>query len=318
MGKRSGRGIVGTAGWVILIALAVVAALYGAYRYAVATNGVALLDRVDRLAGGIQGTRLALHDGRYGPHGAQRIEVVAPDAGPPAPKPVVVFIHGGGWHSGRAQDYRFVGRALARSGYVTVLAGYRLTPDGVFPHMLEDGAAAVAWVRANAARFGGDPDQIVLMGHSAGAYNAVMLGLDPQWFDRAGVPAAAIRGVIGLSGPYDFLPLDTPSTVRAFGHVRPAEQTQPVRFARGDAPPLLLLTGDADSTVKPRNTRALAAALERKGAVVATAIVPGLSHEDPVIKLAAPFSRDRRVIDPVLAFLTAHTGASAVIKPSES
>lgn len=301
--------------WLIAALLLVTGVLYGVYRYAVATGGVALLERVDRLVGGTSGTRLALHHGRYGPLAAQRVEVVVPAHSAATPRLMVVFIHGGGWRSGRPQDYRFVGRMLARAGYVAVLPGYRLTPDGAFPHMLEDSAAAVAWARANASRFGGNPDRIVLAGQSAGAYNAVMLGLERQWLGRAGVPEGTIKGVIGLSGPYDFYPFTSESSRLAFGHVQPPEQTQPIRFVRGDAPPMLLLTGNADVTVKPRNTRVLAEALGALGAPVQSVIVPGASHEDTVLKLARPFARDSRVTGPMLAFLAARDRASAPVQP---
>ncbi len=315
MANIRGRKVTGMIGWILASAAVFAIILFGVYRYALATNGVAALDRIDRLVGGTGGTRLALADGHYGPLAAQTVDVTVPDAAATGPRPIVIFVHGGGWRSGAPRDYRFMGRMLARAGYVAVLPGYRLTPDGIFPHMLEDSAAAVAWTRAEAARFGGDPDRIVLMGQSAGAYNVVMLGLERQWLGRAGVPEAAIRGIIGLSGPYDFLPFDSQSSIRAFGHVSPPEQTQPIRFVRGDAPPMLLITGDADVTVKPRNTRVLAAALGQLDAPVDTVIVPGASHADTVIKLAAPFTRDRRVIDPVLAFLAERTAASAPVQP---
>ena len=98
-----------------------------------------------------------------------------------SPAPVVVFIYGGGWKDGDKADYRFVAAALAARGFLTVVPDYRLYPEVRFPVFLQDNAAAVAWTRANIARYGGDPRQIFLMGHSAGAYNAAMLTLDRQW-----------------------------------------------------------------------------------------------------------------------------------------
>ena len=78
--------------------------------------------------------------------------------------PVLVFVHGGSWNSGRPEDYHFIGRVFARAGYVVVLPGYRLGHEGIYPRMLEDGAMAVDWTAKNIARFGGDPDQVVLVG----------------------------------------------------------------------------------------------------------------------------------------------------------
>ena len=90
--------------------------------------------------------------------------------------PVIVFFYGGSWSSGTKDGYGFAGRALAAQGFVVAVPDYRLVPAVRFPAFLEDGAAAVRWVRAHAADFGGDGERIVLAGHSAGAYNAAMLG----------------------------------------------------------------------------------------------------------------------------------------------
>lgn len=298
--------------WLIVAAVALV--LFGAARYALATHGLEILDTADRLIGGTDGTRVALTDGRYGPLPALRVEVIVPAAASPQPCPVVVFVHGGGWNSGNPGNYHFVGRTLARAGYVVVLPGYRLVPDGVYPHMLEDTASAVAWTRDHAAQYGGDPQRVFLMGQSAGAYNVMMVALERQWLGRAGVEEGFVKGVVGLSGPYDFHPFTSESAKAAFGKVDPPAITQPITFARGDAPPLLLLTGDADTTVKMRNTVALAGAIHDQGGQVETVFVPGASHEDTVKLLAHPFMRNRRVIDPVLAFLARHGGASAPVQ----
>lgn len=302
-------------GWTLITLTLVAAALFGAWRYAMATNAVALLDRADRLLGGTKGTVVVQSGTLFGPSPAQQLEVIAPDT--PGPHPVLVFIHGGGWHSGIPGDYHFIGRTFARAGYVVVLPGYRLGADGKYPAMLEDAAAAVRWTHDNAARLGGDPGRVFLMGHSAGAYNVVMLALERQWLGREGVPEGFVKGVIGLSGPYDFAPFTTASARAAFGHVADPAQTQPVRFARADAPPMLLLTGDEDVTVKPRNSLALARALTAAGAPTQAVVLKGLDHAGPVMKLARPFRGDARVHDAVLAFLAAHGAPSAPVQADQ-
>ena len=297
------------------ITVALLAALLlGAWKWAMANNAVALLDWGDRQFGGNSGYQLALADGRYGPLAVQQIEVIVPAGPSERPRPVVLFIHGGGWNSGAPGDYRFVGRTLAREGYVVVLSGYRLGSEGRYPAMLEDSAQAVAWVRDHAAKYGGDPEQVFLMGHSAGAYNAVMITLERQWLGRVGVPDGFIKGVIGLSGPYDFYPFTSDSARQAFGHVADPASTQPIHFVRADAPPLLLITGDADVTVKPRNAEELARVFTALGRPNRPVVLAGVDHSGTIMKLAAPFNRDRRVLDPVLAFLTAQCKPSAPVK----
>lgn len=299
-------------GWVLIGLALLVAALFGAWRYAMATNAVALLEWSDRTLAGTAGTAVLESDVAYGTDPAQRIEVIGPGA--PGPHPVLVFIHGGGWHSGTPGDYHFVGRQFARRGYLVVLAGYRLGLAGKYPHMLEDSAAAVAWVHANAARIGGDPGRVFLMGHSAGAYNVVMLGLDRQWLGRAGVPDGFVKAVVGLSGPYDFFPFTSDSARNAFGDQPDPAITQPINFVRGDAPPILLLTGDSDETVKPRNSVALGKALTAAGHPTTPVILAGVDHSGTVMKLGAPFNRDPGVLGPVLAFLAAQGGASGAVQ----
>lgn len=302
----------GWIGWTIAIGLALAAALIGGWRYAHVSGAVHLLEWADRTIGRTAGTGLAASGISYGSAPAQRLDVIVPDA--PGPHPVIVFFHGGGWNSGNPQDYRFIGRTFARAGYVVVLPGYRLVPEGIYPRMLEDGAAALAWTAAEVARFGGDPAQVFLMGHSAGAHTAVMLGLERQWLGRQGLPDGFVKGVIGLSGPYDFHPFTTDAARNAFGHVADPAVTQPIHFVRGDAPPMLLLTGDADTTVKPRNSRVLAKALREAGARADLVVLPGIDHAGPVLKLAQPFAGDARVRDAVLGFLDSLKPASAPVQ----
>ncbi|HSG35565.1 MAG TPA: alpha/beta hydrolase [Sphingomonadaceae bacterium] len=296
--------------WSIAFAAVFIAALAGAYLWARENRSVAMLDRVDRLfTGGLSGKRVD-----YGDHPRQHLVVYGSESG--EPKPIVVFIHGGSWREGSPEDYGFIARNLAREGYVTVLAGYRLGEEGRFPAMLEDGAAALAWVHTHAAGFGGDPARIFLMGHSAGAYNVVMLALDRQWLGREGLDSSFISGVIGLAGPYDFYPFDTDSTRRAFGAWPRPEATQPVRFARADAPPMLLASGSGDETVRPRNSLALAAALTEAGRPTQAVVMEGLDHVGILIALARPLDLwDGRPKQAVLAFLAENRDAGSASAP---
>lgn len=291
--------------WVLGALLVAAGIGYFSLQSAITRNGPAVVNAIDRLAGGSRDVERVMPIA-YGSHPQQRLFVQRQRTAAADRKPVLVFIHGGSWNSGDPADYGFIGRNFAPQGFVVVEAGYRLGEEGRFPAMVEDSAVAVAWVYRNIARFGGDPARIWLMGHSAGAYNAVQITLDRRWLDAASVPANVPAGAIGLSGPYDFLPLDTDASRAAFGNFEDLPATQPVNFVRPDAPPMLLLTGDKDTTVKPRHTVALAKRLREAGAVVESGSYPGMDHADPLLALARPWRGRSDIFERIERFIAAH------------
>jgi acetyl esterase/lipase len=238
----------------------------------------------------------------YGPLSRQRLDVYAPRKAEAA-APVAVFFYGGSWDSGRRQDYRWVGQALAAQGYLTVVPDYRVYPEVTYPSFLEDGAAAVRWARDHAKDLGGDPSRIVLVGHSAGAYNAVMLGFDTRYLRAQGVDPKSIRAVAGLSGPYDFIPIDGPITRRTFGSAADLAATQPGQYVRRSSPAAFLATGDADRTVYPRNTKKLAAAIRAAGGQVEEKHYAGVDHAGSVLALSLPFRNKAPILADLTAFL---------------
>lgn len=291
--------------WVIgLLAIAAIGALM---LYLSGITAPGLLNLTHRVALGSSGVERVAHGIAYGAGARRKLDVYRP-ADVDGPQPTLIFFYGGGWDSGRRQDYRFAAEAYASQGFLVILPDYRIVPEIRFPGFLEDGAATVRWAQDNAARFGGDPERIVFAGHSAGAYIASMLALDPQWLDKAGVDRRSIRAVAGLAGPYDFYPFTTKAAIAAFGHAPDPRETQPVSFARRDAPALWLATGGEDTVVKPRNSRALAAAQSRFG-VAEYREYPELDHSDIVMALARPFRRKAPVLAESAAFLRAHIPA---------
>lgn len=276
---------------------------------AIRMNGAAVLDTVDRLAGGTRDVRL-LSKSQYGDHPAQKLRFYAPES-TIGRLPVLLFVHGGSWRWGDPDDYGFIARAIAPEGFMVVLAGYRLGEDGHYPNMLEDTAAAIVEAARLAPQFGGDPTRIVLAGHSAGAYNVVQVALEEKWLAPTGI---APRGVIGLAGPYDFYPFDKGSSRDAFGSVGAGPESQPVNHARVAAPPMLLIHGERDTLVKPRNTRALARALEDVGTQVETRIYDGFDHNAPLISLASPWRNSRDVDDIVIDFARRVTEVSVPVQ----
>jgi acetyl esterase/lipase len=251
------------------------------------------------------GVRKVASDVAYGEGPRRRLDVFSPGA---ANAPVIVFFYGGGWNSGSKADYSFAADALASCGFLTVLPDYRLVPEARFPSFIEDAAAAVRWTHDNAARFGGDPGRIVLAGHSAGAYIAAMLALDQSYLAAAGAPMSAIKGMAGISGPYDFYPFDVKASIDAFGQAPDPAMTQPVSFVRKDAPPLLLLHGDKDTTVRPRNTISLAAKLRAVGAPVETKFYEGVTHVTPLLALSPALRGKASTRADICAFAKSVTG----------
>jgi acetyl esterase/lipase len=231
-----------------------------------------------------------------------KLDVYAPEArGGPAP--VVFFIYGGGWNRGERSDYQFVGRALAARGFVTVIADYRHVPEVRYPAFLEDNARALKWVEDNIAGYGGDPNRLFLAGHSAGAYNAVMLALDPSFMRDYGV-TLNIRGVAALSGPYDFYPFEYNEVREAFGQASNPEGTQPINLVTADAPPMYLATGTTDPIVRMQNTEHLAVRLHQSGVWVTARYFEGFGHMEPVIAMGAAWRWRLPVLDDMVAFFT--------------
>ena len=255
------------------------------------------------------GVERVARDIAYGNYPRQKLDIYRPTQASGV-LPVIIFCYGGGWNSGDRESYGFVGRSLAAAGFLTIVIDYRHVPEIVFPAFVQDTAQAVRWSADNAASFGGDPERIFLMGHSAGAYNVVMATLDAKYLRDAGVPKGTVKGVVALSGPYDFLPLDVPSAVAAFSKWPKPAETQPINYARPDAPPMLLLTGTSDTTVFPRNSIELARRLNEQGADVQLKTYPGLGHAAMVLALSRPFRWRADVRDDVIAFIRELSGRS--------
>lgn len=242
--------------------------------------------------------QLVQSDVAYGALPRQRLDIYRP-VNRAKNLPIIMFFYGGAWDSGRRQDYTFVGRALAARGYLVVIPDYRLVPEVHFPDFLRDCAEALRWTRANAARFGGDGERLILAGHSAGAYNSAMLALDPRWL---GEDRAAVRGLVTLAGPFDFLPLDDPASIATFSRWPHLAETQPISFVTRTAPPALLLHGADDDRVRPRNSRRLDAAMRRAGAQAELRLYPTTTHAGILLALARPLRGSAPVLDDIDRF----------------
>lgn len=242
----------------------------------------------------------------YGQQARQKLDVYTPSESA-AGHPVVVFFYGGSWQTGDKEGYRFVGQALASRGITAVLPDYRLYPDVSFPAFVEDGAAAVAWTRRHIAEYGGGACQIFVAGHSAGAHIAGLLATNDDYLTKAGASIADLSGFIGLSGPYDFLPIEDPTLQKIFAPKSRWPDTQPIHFVDGDEPPMLLLHGGADQTVLPENTKRLAQKVKSVSGSVKTKIYPGIDHVMLIAPLATTLRFKGDQLDQIAAFIEENT-----------
>lgn len=236
-------------------------------------------------------------DVAYGKLDRNLLDIYTPKNAAPK-KDVVIFIHGGSWQMGDKSEYLFVAESFTRRGYMAVVPNYHLAPEVKYPAFVEDTAAAINWVKRNIAQYGGNPERIFVVGHSAGAYNAVMV------FALNKVNANDVRGVIGLAGPYDFLPLTDPKLQAIFAPAKPLKTMLPIHYAAQKFPPMLLMAGDKDADVSPKNTSNFAAKLKKSGNMVEAVYLPDLDHIDIITALSTPL-KNKSVLDPLFAFIKA-------------
>lgn len=221
-------------------------------------------------------------------------------------RPVVVFFYGGAWASGSRKDYGFLARTFNDMGYLVAIPDYRLTPETVYPGFLHDSAAAVRVLLSRVQEYGGDPDRIILAGHSAGAYNAIMLAVDSRWLGEQ--DRQRIRGVIGLSSPVNFLPIQMPEARVAFSWPNTPQDTQPVVHVSSTSPPMLLLTAKRDPLVDPDiNSATMAERLKAAGVYVSLEVFEGplgiINHSNIVATLSSRLSFMAPSIERVRDFL---------------
>ncbi|MFC6826983.1 alpha/beta fold hydrolase [Halopelagius fulvigenes] len=200
-------------------------------------------------------------------------------------RPVVAFVYGGAWESGARGQFARWALDAAAEGFVAVELSYRLSDEATFPAQIRDVRAGLAWARENAESFGGDPDRLAAVGHSAGAHLAVLSALAPagEFGDDSSVSSRP-DSVVGISGPYVFEGDDEDEVVERFLGGTPAEvpdryeAAQPVTHVSGGAPPTLLLHGGDDEVVPVESSEALAEAMAAAGDEAEVRTYPGADH----------------------------------------
>jgi acetyl esterase/lipase len=255
----------------------------------------------------------------YAPELDLALDVYAPEAPGDEAAPVVVFFYGGSWQGGARDRYRFVGRRLASNGILAMVADYRTYPRAAFPAFMDDSARAVAYARAEACRWGGDPGRLFVAGHSAGAQIAALLATDGRYLDQHGLRPGDLSGVIGLSGPYDFAV--TGDLVNVFGPESQWPQARPVNFVDGDEPPFLLVHGTDDRVVRSAVSVDMASKLRDRGVPARLELIEDGGHATPLAGLY-DLGRAPAVLPRILSFVagssserTCASSASSPRKP---
>ncbi len=231
-------------------------------------------------------------------------------------EPVVVFFYGGSWSEGKRHWYRYVGDALANRGVVVFIPDYRKYPDVRFPAFMRDAARAVAWVRAHAAEFGGDPRHIYVMGHSAGGQIAALLACDQRYLGAVGMKPRDLAGMIGVAGAYAFLPFvdDEPEI---FGDdAKGRYDSQPINFVDGDEPPMLLLQGTDDDEVQPSNAQAMAERAQAMDGTATLKLYPDVGHNAILLALARGRQAHIPTLHDILVFIGKTDAAASVAASS--
>lgn len=216
--------------------------------------------------------------------------------------PMVVFVHGGSWESGNKEEYAFVGQSLAQAGYVTAVINYRKAPENVYPDYVKDAAQAIAWSHGNAKSFHADPNRLAVIGHSAGAFNAVAAVANEDFLAPYGMKPKDLGAVIGIAGPYsyDFRQYDSAT---AFGANATPDEVMPDRQIKGEQPPYLLLTAEKDKVVHITNAIKMTEALKAAGVNVETGEIKGASHATSIGAMAPPLRWVNDVRAQVLTYL---------------
>ncbi|GLQ90887.1 alpha/beta hydrolase [Dyella flagellata] len=227
--------------------------------------------------------------------------------------PIVVFFYGGSWVHGERSWYRFVGTALASHGITVVIPDYRKYPQVKMDGFMQDAARAVAWTYRHAETLGGAPDDLFIMGHSAGGQIGALLATDASWLAPYDLHPDQLAGFIGLAGCYDFMPIpaNEQDMLGMFGRDAASQaRAQPVRFVHGAEPSMLLLQGSADREVDPANALSLAHALATHQEDVTLRMYPGTGHNALVFALSRPFRADAPTLEDVLHFIQTHPAAA--------
>lgn len=224
----------------------------------------------------------------YGLKSRQRLDIFRSEQ-PRAGRPLIVFVHGGAWSQGDKQDYRFVAQAFTQEGYDVVVPNYHLAPTHIFPRSIDDLHIALNYLHAQQQRHQLCTEQIILMGHSAGAFNIMSALYHPAPYQLH--CQQNIRAMIGLAGPYHFDYKGDPLCEDAFDQNVPYQQVMPYYFVQSNAIRHYLFVAQQDQVVHLNNSVDLDRALKAVGNHSELVYVPRTGHISVIGSVSAVFSR---------------------------
>lgn len=260
---------------------------------AVACAPVTLLNTITPSSSFVKASNIS-----YGPLERQSLDIYRAE-NPRANAPVLLFIHGGSWEDGSKNIYKFLAEGFTSEGFDVVIPNYRLYPDAVYPQMIEDTALSVAFT---AKQFEGRP--LVIMGHSAGAYNVLMTGLNKTYLEQAGGDLCqSVAGIVSLSGPTGIIPLSEEPFITIFPD-RFTKDDAPLNNVAGISPPVFFGHGTDDKTVYPQNSERLAEKINTRGGRADLEVYSGMDHTGAVKVLSRHFDGDSNLKDDIIKFAT--------------
>lgn len=214
----------------------------------------------------------------YGAHVKQRIDLYLPVERSGQPAPVLLFFHGGGFEEGHRAHYGYVALPYAARGIITAVVGYRLVPDGFhYPAQADDTKKSLAWVYESIARYGGNPNELYLSGHSVGATLSAEVGGNRSWMRGAGLPPDALRGIAAISGNYDWVanPMDGQGSYYAPSRLL-QEKASALRHLKNPAPGAIVTQGQTETYERAwtKNSPEFVDALRGKGVDAELIVLP--------------------------------------------